>query len=121
MIWPVMSVFPSAKKVIVSAMSSGKATRPIGMTFTLRAMWSKWSAIQRVMTGPKPETAAGTPDMSRREKWVVAPLIAVFIALGFYPAPVLDVINPAVARTLQFVGATDPAPTHPGSAEGAVK
>jgi NADH-quinone oxidoreductase subunit M len=76
---------------------------------------------QRMMTGPKPETAAGTRDLSHREKWVVAPLIAAFILLGFYPKPALDVINPAVATTLQIVGVTDPAPTHPGVAEGAVK
>jgi NADH-quinone oxidoreductase subunit M len=76
---------------------------------------------QRMMTGPRPESAAGTADMSHRERWVVAPLIAVFLVLGFYPKPVLDVINPAVARTLHYVGVTDPAPTHPGTAEGAVK
>jgi NADH-quinone oxidoreductase subunit M len=77
---------------------------------------------QRMMTGPAPGSAAGTADMSHREKWVVAPLIAVFLVLGFYPKPVLDVINPAVARTLHYVGVTDPAPTHPGTAaEGAVK
>ncbi len=77
---------------------------------------------QRMMTGPKPESAAGTPDMSHREMWVVAPLIAAFLVLGFYPKPVLDVINPAVSRTLQYVGVTDPAPAHPGTAaEGVVK
>jgi len=76
---------------------------------------------QRMMTGPKPESAAGTPDMSHRERWVVAPLIVAFLVLGFYPKPVLDVINPAVDRTLHYVGVTDPAPTHPGTAEGAVK
>ena len=77
---------------------------------------------QRMMTGPKPDSAAGTPDMSHREKWVVAPLIAAFLVLGFFPKPVLDVINPAVSRTLQYVGVTDPAPAHPGTAaEGAVK
>ena len=76
---------------------------------------------QRMMTGPKPDAAAGTPDLSHREKWVVAPLIAAFIVLGFYPKPALDVINPAVARTLQYVGVTDPAATHPAAAEGAVK
>ena len=76
---------------------------------------------QRMMTGPKPESLAGTPDMSHRERWVVAPLIAAFLVLGFYPKPVLDVINPAVARTLHYVGVTDPAPTSSGTAEGAVK
>ncbi len=34
-------------------------------------------------------------DLSAREAWVVAPLLAVIIALGFYPKPLLDVINPA--------------------------
>jgi len=76
---------------------------------------------QRMMTGPKPETAAGTRDLSHREKWVVAPLIAAFLVLGVYPQPVLNVINPAVARTLEIVKVSDPAPALPGAAEGAVK
>jgi NADH-quinone oxidoreductase subunit M len=76
---------------------------------------------QRMMTGPKPESAAGTRDLSHREKWVVAPLIALLLVLGFYPKPVLDVINPAVARTMQHTNVTDPAPTHGEAAEGAVK
>jgi NADH-quinone oxidoreductase subunit M len=76
---------------------------------------------QRMMTGPKPDSAAGARDLSHRERWVVAPLIAAFLVLGFYPKPVLDVINPAVARTLTYVGVTDPVPTNSGTAEGAVK
>ena len=51
----------------------------------------------------------------------MAPLIAMFLVLGFYPKPVLDVINPAVAKTMHQVGVTDPAPTHGAAAEGAVK
>ena len=46
---------------------------------------------------------AGTRDLSHRARsGVVAPLIAAFLVLGFYPKPVLDVINPAVAKTLQL-------------------
>ncbi len=76
---------------------------------------------QRMMTGPKPESAAGTRDLSHREKWVVAPLVALLLVLGFYPKPVLDVINPAVTKTMQPTNVTDPAPTHGEAAEGAVK
>jgi NADH-quinone oxidoreductase subunit M len=65
---------------------------------------------QRMMTGPRPESAAGTRDLSLREAWVVAPLLAVIIALGIYPKPVLDVINPAVQRTMSQTGVSDPAP-----------
>jgi NADH-quinone oxidoreductase subunit M len=42
-------------------------------------------------------------DLTMREMVVVAPLVALILALGFYPKPVLDVINPAVERTLTHV------------------
>ncbi len=68
---------------------------------------------QRVMTGPKPEFPEGQapPDLSARERWVVAPIIASFLVLGVFPKPVLDLVNPAVEKTLQIVGVTDPAPS----------
>ena len=72
---------------------------------------------QKIATGPKPEAiAATTRDMTMREKFVVAPLIAAFLVLGFYPKPVIDLLEPAVTTTLQHVGVTDPAPAV--SAEG---
>lgn len=75
---------------------------------------------QRVMTGPRPSFAEGEAprDLSWREKAVVAPIIASFVLLGLYPKPVLDLVNPAVDRTLQIVGVTDPAPANAsGSAQ----
>jgi NADH-quinone oxidoreductase subunit M len=50
-------------------------------------------------------------DISAREVVVVAPLIALILLLGFYPKPVLDVINPAVKATFTQVGKADPNPT----------
>jgi NADH-quinone oxidoreductase subunit M len=75
---------------------------------------------QRTMTGEPPESTAGWRDLSARETWVVAPLIAVIIALGFFPKPVLDIINPSVQRTVKQVGVTDPKPVVP-AAEGTNK
>jgi NADH-quinone oxidoreductase subunit M len=66
---------------------------------------------QRMFTGPVRDFSAGWRDLSTREVWVVAPLVAVIIALGFYPKPVLDVLNPAVATTMDKVHVTDPDPT----------
>ena len=40
----------------------------------------------------------------------MAPLLAVIIALGFYPKPVLDILTPAVERTMEQTGMTDPDP-----------
>ena len=68
---------------------------------------------QRTMTGPVAPGNEGMRDLGRREAWVLAPLIALLIGLGFYPKPVLDVVNPAVDRTLQSVQAEDPAPAVP--------
>ena len=92
---------------------------------------------QRVFTGPPPgrrvvdhghpeieDDREGTPlrvaDLASREKLVVAPLIAIFVVLGFYPNLALHVINPAVEKTLSIVGVQDPAPSV-GSAEGSAK
>ncbi|HET9655397.1 MAG TPA: NADH-quinone oxidoreductase subunit M [Kineosporiaceae bacterium] len=66
---------------------------------------------QRMFTGPARDFSAGWRDLNAREVWVMAPLVAVIIALGFYPAPVLDVLNPAVSRTMDQVHVTDPGPT----------
>jgi NADH-quinone oxidoreductase subunit M len=70
---------------------------------------------QTMFTGPAKEYAAGWHDMSLREAWVVGPLVAVIVVLGVYPKPVLDAINPAIARTMQQVGVSDPAPTAVGA------
>jgi NADH-quinone oxidoreductase subunit M len=51
---------------------------------------------------------AGFPDLSGREKAVLAPLIALILVLGFFPGPVLAVIEPSVAATMTEVGLADP-------------
>jgi NADH-quinone oxidoreductase subunit M len=41
----------------------------------------------------------------------IAPIIAVIVVLGFYPSPLLNVINPAASNVISQMGFTDPAPT----------
>ena len=43
---------------------------------------------------------------------VAAPMVAIIIALGFYPQPLIHLIEPAVAATMSDVGA-DPAGVSP--------
>ena len=66
---------------------------------------------QRMFTGVVAEPVRALPDMRAREAWVAAPLLALIVAVGVYPKPVLDVLQPAVERTMQEVGVTDPEPT----------
>jgi NADH-quinone oxidoreductase subunit M len=63
------------------------------------------------------EPVAKMPDLRIRELVAVFPLVALIIAMGVYPKPVLDVINPAVQSTLSQVHSTDPVPAHPAPAQ----
>ena len=85
------------------------------IALVLSALYVLWM-YQRMMTGPVTEGNENVRDLGRRELVVVAPLIALLIALGVYPKIALDVINPAVTATLTSIHQSDPAPT---VAEGA--
>jgi NADH-quinone oxidoreductase subunit M len=69
-------------------------------------------AYQRTMQGPVTvEANRALPDLDLREKFVIAPVLALIVLLGLFPAPVLRVINPAVTRVLERVDQQDPQPT----------
>ena len=70
--------------------------------------------VQRALHGPTEAGNENLKDLNLREKIAIAPVIAVIVLLGFYPAPVLNVINPAAAQVVSQMGFTDPAPTHGG-------
>ena len=67
--------------------------------------------VQKALHGPVTPGNENLPDLNLREKVAIAPVVAVIIALGFYPAPLLDVINPASAHVLEVQGFTDPTPS----------
>ncbi len=69
--------------------------------------------VKRINTGPAVEAVRGFTDLNLREAIVVAPLIAAIIGLGFYPKPVLDVINPAVEQTISYLDVEQPEPVVP--------
>jgi NADH-quinone oxidoreductase subunit M len=52
-----------------------------------------------------PRTRLRLLDLDRRELAVVTPLIALIIALGVYPQPLIALIEPAVHATMSDVGA----------------
>ncbi|MBE9374922.1 NADH-quinone oxidoreductase subunit M [Saccharopolyspora sp. HNM0983] len=54
-------------------------------------------------------------DLGTREVAVLTPLIALVIGLGFYPAPVLDVVDSSVAGTMSQVGVADPGTSQGGN------
>ncbi|HUQ00469.1 MAG TPA: NADH-quinone oxidoreductase subunit M [Aeromicrobium sp.] len=68
---------------------------------------------QRTMTGPLRAESAGIRDLKPLEMASLAPAIVLIVGLGFFPQPLLNVINPAVDATLARIGAGDPPPKSP--------
>jgi NADH-quinone oxidoreductase subunit M len=66
---------------------------------------------QRSMTGPVKPGLENLVDLGGREVTALVPIAVLTIVLGLFPAPLLNVINPAVDRVMTSIGATDPAPT----------
>jgi NADH-quinone oxidoreductase subunit M len=126
--------------VIIAAFQHHWWTGAIAVTaIVLAAFYVLWM-YQRTMTGPdvmspnvmspdvmspdpvgpeptgaegRPTGSAATRDLGRREVGTLAPLFLALVLFGFYPMPLLNVINPFVQDTLQQVGVTDPGPTVP--------
>jgi NADH-quinone oxidoreductase subunit M len=67
--------------------------------------------VQRALHGPTTPGNENLKDLTLREKVAIAPVIATIVALGFYPAPLLNIINPAAQTIITQQGFSDPAPT----------
>ncbi|CAB4995783.1 unannotated protein [freshwater metagenome] len=67
--------------------------------------------VQKALHGPTTPGNENLSDLNLREKIAIAPVVAIIVALGFYPSPLLNVINPASAHVLEVQGFTDPVPS----------
>lgn len=113
---PGMGSFISEFLVLAGTFQRYQVVAAVATTGIILAALYILLMYQRTMTGPRPDI--DVPDLSGREKWVAVPLIALFIVLGFYPKPVLDLVTPANGRILSSIQVSDPAPVVE-SAEGA--
>jgi NADH-quinone oxidoreductase subunit M len=112
---PGTSPFISEFLVLIGTFTVNKTVAVIATVGIIAACGYVLWMVQRTTQGTvNPELETSAPmrkDISVREVAVVAPLIILILFLGFYPKPVIDVINPAVKATLTTVGTNDPAPT----------
>jgi NADH-quinone oxidoreductase subunit M len=111
---PGTSPFVSEFLVLIGTFTVHKTVAVIATAgIILAAGYVLWM-IQRTMQGEVNPTLSKVEGMRRdltlREAVVVTPLIALILLLGFYPKPVIDVVNPAVKATLTDIGKSDPAP-----------
>jgi NADH-quinone oxidoreductase subunit M len=66
--------------------------------------------VQKALHGPTTAGNENLQDLNRREIAAIAPVIALIVALGFYPKPALEIINPAAQVTITKAGYSDPQP-----------
>ncbi len=108
---PGLSTFVSEFLVLVGTFTRypvAAAVATVGII--LAAVYVLW-LYQRTMTGePGDEVRASVTEIKGREVVAIIPVLAIIVALGFVPQVVLNVVNPAVGRTMQSIGATDPQP-----------
>ena len=67
--------------------------------------------VQKALHGPTTPGNENLSDLNLREKIAIAPVIAIIVVLGFYPSPLLKVINPAASHVIAQLGFSDPLPT----------
>ena len=87
------------------------AVATTGVIFS--AAYALWLYRRVVMGDLIKESLKMISDMTAREKWIFAPLVAMTLLLGIYPAAVLDIIGPSVTALVDqydtAVAATDAA------------
>ncbi|WP_439562233.1 NADH-quinone oxidoreductase subunit M [Roseinatronobacter sp.] len=67
----------------------------------LSAGYALWLFRRVVMGELIKESLKGIKDMDRREKALIAPLIAMTLLLGIYPALITDIIGPSVSALVE--------------------
>lgn len=104
---PGLSPFVSEIMVFIGAFGRYPAATIVAAVVVVLAALYILLTYQRVFTGPVKHELAESKDLSGREKWVVAPLIAALLVLGFIPSLALNLVKDPAVVTLEQVGVTD--------------
>lgn len=113
---PGLSPFVSEFLVLIGTYAASPVAAVVAVIgVVLAALYILWT-YQKLFTGPVRDELAASPDLSGREKWVVGPLVAAMLVLGFYPAAALPYVNGPSHAAMATVGVDDP----PGLASGVV-
>jgi len=105
---PGLSSFVSEFLVLVGTYTRYPVAAIIGTFGIVLAALYILIPVQRALHGPTMPGNEALSDLNLREKIAIAPVIAIIIALGFYPSPLLNIINPASTHTITQAGFTDP-------------
>ena len=105
---PGLSSFVSEFLVLLGSFGKYPVAAILGTTGIILAALYVLIAVQKSLHGETSVPSAGMVDLNLREKIAIAPVILVLVFLGFYPKPVLSVINPTTQTVMTHAGVSDP-------------
>ena len=107
---PGLSSFVSEILVLIGTFTRYPVAAVIGTLGIILAALYVLILMQRSLHGPLAAGNEDTPDLNWREKLAIAPVIAALVFFGFYPKPVIHLINPMTSSVMAQAGITDPTP-----------
>jgi NADH-quinone oxidoreductase subunit M len=100
---PGLSSFISEALVLIGSFEQYRTLTIAATTgIILTAGYFLWT-MQRVFLGPVNEKYAMLPEISLREAFTLTPLALIVILLGFYPMPVLNLMDITLQQTVALV------------------
>ena len=105
---PGLSSFVSEFLVLVGTYTRYPVAAVIGTLGIVLAALYILIPIQKALHGPTTTGNENLKDLSLQEKIAIAPVILIIVVMGFYPKPVLDLINPTAEKVVVNAGFTDP-------------
>ena len=105
---PGLSSFVSEFLVLVGTYTRYPVAAVIGTLGIVLAALYILIPIQKTLHGPITSGNKNLKDLNLREKIAIAPVILIIVVMGFYPKPVLDIINPTAEKVVVNAGFTDP-------------
>jgi len=105
---PGLSSFVSEFLVLVGTYTRYPIAAIIGTLGIVLAALYILIPVQKALHGPMVSGNEDLKDLNIREKVAISPVIIVIVIMGFYPKPVLDLINPTAEKIVTSAGYSDP-------------
>jgi len=100
---PGLSSFISEALVLIGSFARYRVMTIAATTgIILTAGYFLWT-MQRIFLGPVNEQYAALPEISLREAFTLTPLALIVILLGFYPMPILNLLDTTLQNTVALV------------------
>jgi NADH-quinone oxidoreductase subunit M len=114
---PGLNGFVGEFPILLGTFQTNRAAAVLGaFGAVLAALYLLW-AYQRMFHGPLEGAAnTSTTDLTRTEVGVMVPIVALIVAIGVYPQPLYETVQPAVDNALTNVSAVAPAGETPAPA-----